>query len=121
MAAQIAVVVVASVAALAALVLAGGAFAGSAERASASSSFAHCGDQPHRGAGWYNVRALHTRCDPARALARHYWRTWKRGHPDHRYQGWHCSDRQVGEELWKGKCRRQQGGIRQLVKFQFGF
>jgi len=119
-AAPIAAVVVVSVALVAAMVMAAGAFAGSSERANAASSFADCGDQPHSGAGWYNVRALHTRCHRARHLARHYWRTWKHDHPDHRYQGWRCSDRQVGEELWKGKCRRHDG-LRQVVKFDFGF
>lgn len=89
--------------------------------ASASSSWAHCGDQHHQGAGWYNVRALHTRCHKARHVARHYWRTWSHGHPDHRYHGWRCHDRKVGEELWKARCHREHHGVRQIVKFEFGF
>src|SRR4051794_18460778 len=90
--------------------------------AGANSSWAHCGDAPGSGAGWGNVRALHTRCHKARHVARHYWRTWFHGHPDHRFRGWHCRDRQVGEELWKARCARtQRSDVRQKVRFEFGF
>jgi hypothetical protein len=105
---------------LAALIAVG--LAVSVTRAGASSSWARCGDQPHQGAGWYDVRALHTRCHKARHVARHYWRTWVHGHPDHRFLGWHCRDEQVGEELWKGRCRRtHRSSIPQKVRFEFGF
>ncbi len=92
------------------------------DHASAAGRFAHCGSQQHQGAGWGNVRALHTRCPTARHVARHYWKHWSHGHPDHRFEGWRCRDRQVGEELWKGRCHRTlPSGVRQRVRFEFGF
>jgi hypothetical protein len=92
------------------------------DRASAAGRFAHCGSQQRPGAGWGNVRALHTRCPTARHVARHYWKHWSHGDPDHRFEGWRCRDRQVGEELWKGRCNRTlSSGVRQKVRFEFGF
>ena len=71
------------------------------DRASAAGRFAHCGSQH---------------------VARHYWKHWSHGNPDHRFEGWRCSDRQVGEELWKGRCNRTlSSGLRQKVRFEFGF
>jgi len=91
---------------------------------SARSQWAHCGDQPgfaQRGSGWYNVRALHTRCDKARRVARHGTRTYNQTQ-DHRFsfQGWHCRIRTIGDELWKGSCRRDHSGVRQKVRWKFG-
>lgn len=73
-----------------------------------------CGDQPHPGAGWYNVKAHGIGCGGARAVAKHW-----RGPETSPYE-FNCFYFNAGYELGNVVCRRDRNGRIQKVRFQVG-
>ena len=96
--------------------------AGAALFAATSSASAHgfpkrCGDQPGRGAGWFDVRSYQTNCHRARAVSDYF--VWESG-GDHRFFGWRCDDDRIATEIWKVDCKSRKRGFHQHVRFKFG-
>lgn len=81
-------------------------------------SFIQCGDGPHTGANWFNLRAKYVKCKPARALAEHY--VFEAGGSDDGFKRWRCRDEQAGYETVAVKCRREKADVTQRAKFKFG-
>ena len=79
-------------------------------------SYEQCGDGPHTGANWFNVRAKFVQCKPARALAEHY--VFEGG--DDGFKRWRCQDESAGYETVAVKCKREKADVIQRVKFKFG-
>ena len=79
-------------------------------------TFKHCGRQHQTAPNWYRVRAYNVGCHGARHVARHY---WKSGGDSH-FEGWSCSSKQIGDEVWKARCTRQRQGGLQIVRFHYG-
>jgi hypothetical protein len=79
-----------------------------------ASHFRKCGDQPGRGAGWYNVKAANVKCATARKVAKQFW------FGDPGPLGFRCDSNQIGTELSRAKCVRRRSGQKQIVKFEYG-
>lgn len=74
-----------------------------------------CGDSNRHGAGWFNLRANDVACTNARKAARIH--TFQQKDD---FDGWHCRDKQIGDEVWKAKCHRRHNGDKQKIKFRWG-
>jgi hypothetical protein len=78
-----------------------------------------CGDQPGRGAGYYNVFARNIGCKAAKGVA--YEWTWEGGFETGEARGFTCDDKRTGYEDSRVSCSRVlAGGRTQQVKFKAG-
>ena len=73
-----------------------------------------CGDQHKMGAMWFDVKAHDIRCGKARAVADKYF--WGGDKTPFRFR---CQERQIGDEVWVVRCRRDEGRV-QKVQFKYG-
>ena len=93
-------------------------FAVGAAPASAGKFTNKCGDGQVNGSGWYNLKTVDTSCRVARKLADHY--VFEAGGSNDGYKGWSCSEKQLGDELWRTNCHREHRNKFQRVRFRFG-
>lgn len=99
------------------VIVLGAALFVSTSSASAHGFPRHCGDQPGRGAGWFDVRSYQANCHLARAVADYF--VWESG-GDHRFFGWRCDSDRLGLELSNVDCKSRRRGFHQHVRFRFG-
>ena len=66
------------------------------------------------GAMWFDVKAHDIRCGKARAVADKYF--WGGDKTPFRFR---CQERQIGDEVWVVRCRRDEGRV-QKVQFKYG-
>jgi hypothetical protein len=75
----------------------------------------HCGSQPQPGAGWFNVRSYNVGCPTARKLARRYTFGGPGDPPN-----WRCREKQIGDEVVRVDCIRNDRGQHEHVRFIVG-
>ncbi len=90
----------------------------SAAPASAGQFNNKCGDGQQNGSGWYNLKTIDTSCRVARKLADHY--VYVAGGNDDGFKGWKCSEKQLGDEVWRVNCHRDHNNKFQRVRFLYG-
>jgi hypothetical protein len=94
------------------------ALAAGAAPASAGKFTTKCGDGVVNGSGWYNLKTIDTACRNARKLANHY--VFRAGGNDDGFKGWKCSEKQLGDELFRVNCHREKRNKFQRVRFRYG-
>src|SRR5262245_8141411 len=92
--------------------------AASASPAAAGQFTTRCGDGQQNGSGWYNLKTIDTSCRVARKLADHY--VFVAGGNADGFKGWRCSEKQLGDELWRVNCHREHRNKFQRVRFLYG-